>query len=115
MTAFRKFVEADMPGMGGGGIASPVPGMGGGAPGGMPGMGGPPGMPPAPPMGGMGGIGGGSDPLAGGMGGGMGGGAAAGMQAPMQIKFSTVWDVLEKLLNNKPLEGDKQQNPGVHK
>lgn len=80
-----------------GGAAPPLPG--GGA---LPGMGG--GM--GAPMGGGGGMGG--------MGGGMGGGApAGGAPAPsIQIKPSTVWEILEKILEGKPIDKPEKKPTG---
>lgn len=81
---------------------APVPG-GPGAPPADPAAGA---MPPggAPPMGGMPGA----DPM---MGGGMGmppGGMAGPAEPPVIPKHADVWDVLDHLLNKKPLEHDKQ-------
>jgi len=90
MNNFRKFLNEDA--MGG---APPM----GGAPGGD--MGAPPpgGAPPMgmDPMGGMGGA-----PPMGGMGDPMGGGG--GVDTPPIPQFADVWDVLDAILNNKPLE-----------
>jgi hypothetical protein len=82
--------------------ADPMGGMGGGAPP----MGGPPGG--APPMGG--GMGG--DPMGGGMGAPPGGGGGAGAQ-PTIPQHADVWDVLDAILNHKPLpEENKDQQGG---
>ena len=94
------------------------PGGMGGPPGGMPG-GGPPGM--SMPPGGMGGppMGGGLPGLGGppGMGGPpMGGGGAAPMEPAKQIRPNTVWEILEKILNGKPIDDKKssgQPKPDV--
>jgi hypothetical protein len=69
-------------------------------------MGGPPGG--APPMGG--GMGG--DPMGGGMGAPPGGGGGAGAQ-PTIPQHADVWDVLDAILNHKPLpEENKDQQGG---
>ena len=72
-----------------------------GAPPGGPPMGGPPGL-GGPPMGGPPGLGG---PPMGGPPGGMG---AAPNEPPTIPKNADVWDVLDHILNKKPLEHDKK-------
>lgn len=104
MTTFKEFIllEADpmaAPGGGAPGIASPANMGGGGAP--MMGGGGPMGGAGGPPMGGGGGpMGGmpGLDPMGGG---GMGGPPQ--QAPPVQVKFMSVWDVLERILDGKPI------------
>lgn len=93
---FREFVlnEQDPMGMAGAPMGDP---MGGG-------MGGPP-MGGAPPMG---------DPMGGGMGdpmgGGMGGPPMGGEQEPPPIpQYANVWDVLDSILNHKPLDHEQQK------
>jgi hypothetical protein len=79
------------------------------------GMGGPPGMPPGgmggpPGMGGPGGGLGGLPGMPGGLGGppggmgGPGGPMGGGNQAPMKIEPLTVWDVLERIIEGKPVQ-----------
>lgn len=98
---FRQYVlltEADP--MGGMGAGNPMGSMGAGSP--MGGMGAGP-MGGTPPMAG-GGMGG--DPMAGGMGAPQG--AAAGPPEPPVIpRNADVWQVLDSILNHKPLEHDK--------
>lgn len=70
--------------------------MGGGAPMGDPMMGGDP-MGGAPPM----------DPMMGGMGGAPAG--PGGVQPPVQFKPNSVWDVLEKILDGKPVNDEEEK------
>lgn len=74
-----------------GGLGGPsLGGLGGPGLGGLGGPGGMPGMPGAPP-------------------GGMPMGA---MPPPKQIKPLDVWDILEKILGNKPIEDEKEEKTG---
>ncbi len=105
---FRHFIlnEADP-------IGGPPPGgppMGGPPPGGPPGLGGPPpGGPPGlggPPMGGPPGLG--APPMGGPPMGGPPGAGAAPDEPPTIPKHANVWDVLDHILNKKPLEHEKK-------
>lgn len=61
----------------------------------------------------MGGGLGGMPPMGGGMGMDPMGGGMGGQQQPQtKIKFSNVWDVLEKILEGKPLENEKEDKKG---
>lgn len=95
--------------MGGAPGAPPLGGMGGPAPGGPPPIGG------APPGGALGGMGG--DPMGGafgGMGGPPGGGMASPQSEPPVIpRYADVWDVLDHLLNKKPLKHDQQKQQSL--
>lgn len=102
-TEFITLMEQDPMGAppmgGGGGLGVPPP------------MGGPPvgiGAPGMPPMGG-GGLGG-PPPMGGPMGDPMAGGQQPGANPPMKITPKSVWDVLGKLVEGKPVKEKKETN-----
>lgn len=103
MKRFWQILKEDAP-ISGGGMPPPPPG------GGMGGMGG--GMPPMPPPGGGMGLGG--PPMGGGLGGPpMGGGAPTSpVQTPEQLVPLTVWQVLTKILEGKPIKNQSGQGKG---
>lgn len=107
---FKDFIisEEDMaPPMGGDPMGAPMgdpamggdPMMGGGAPPMDPMMGGMGGAPPMDPMGGMGGA----------------PGAPGGVEPPIQFKPNSVWDVLEKILDGKPVNDDDEEGKETEK
>ena len=73
--------------------------------GGAPPMGAPPMAPPMPPMGGAPPMGMGAPPMGGPPG---APGAPGGSQPLTQLKVTSVWDVMEKLLDGEPLGDEKQ-------
>lgn len=93
----------------GGGLGGPGGGIGGG----LPPLGGPTGGLGGGGLGGLGGALGGLGGPGGGLGGpapmpGMGGQP---MVQPKQIKPINVWDILEKILDGKPMENKKETEP----